>query len=872
MPGRSVSALPRRVASAPSRSCALVRRLWIADKQGIGTLNRPISRIAHRPRKSDRRRLWKRPGLAALVAVVFFAAAGGWLRTRAAGEFQPVPGVGARGKEALRAKSAILAQTGGAAGNAKTVQWQPPQPTALCRVVARLVTQMMGRYHYSRHPVDDEISRQLFDDFFKRLDPNHYYFLASDIRDFESYRLVLDDLLREGEVQFAYDVYARFVQRVRERVQYARERIARPFDFSLDEVIETDRDNAPWAETRAELDELWRKRLKNQLLTAELAEAEKKKAEDQKKQQKRKDSAKGTNETAPSGKKQEAGEEKDDGAKSAQPAKEKENDPKAKSPEERILHAYELYLHRLEENEAMDIIQIYLSSLTRVYDPHSVYMAPDTEEDFDISMRLSLQGIGAVLTTEDEYVKVVGIIPGGPADKDGRLKEGDRIIAVAQEGQEPVDVVNMPLRKVVHLIRGPAGTKVYLTVIEAGKGLGSVPVVIDIVRGKVALKDQEATSSWRDLPPAPDGKPAGRALVISLPSFYCDFEARRKHEENYKSTTRDVRNLIEKAAAESPPAGLILDLRSNGGGSLDEAISLAGLFIPSGPVVQVRDSNGRVKIRKDTDERVWYDGPLVVLTNRMSASASEIVAAAIQDYHRGVIVGEGSTHGKGTVQTVFRLERAFRLSPIFSKQKPGSLKFTMAKFYRVNGGSTQKKGVTPDIVLPSFTDYMDIGEAYLPHVMPWDEIAPLEVSYAIDVSPFIEDLQRFSEQRRKADPGWQELIKDIQLFAERRKRKSLPLNRAKRIAYRREEQEWSKKLESLQVHRRRNLRKPKKKDEQEKKQVRDFMLEEAVHVLADLIRLQSQGGEEAAAVAPVPEERPERPPDEPAAAETARPQ
>ncbi len=697
-----------------------------------------------------------------------------------------------------------------------------PRPTPLCRIVTRIVAQMMARYHYSHHPVDDEISRQLFHDYFDRIDPTHSYFLAGDIQEFKSYELLLDDLMLQGNVDFAYDVYARLLKRVRERVEYARKRLQKPFDFSKNEDIVVDRSKAPWLQTREELDALWRKRLKNDVLTEKLVDLERAR--------------------------QKAKAKKNRGAGKPEASKGKGRNGGKKTvvfspdsgltPAQRVLRRYQRYLRRLEENESMDILEIYLSTFTRVYDPHSLYMGPDTEEDFDISMKLSLQGIGAVLTTEDEYTKVVSIVPGGPADRDGRLKAGDRIIAVAQEKGEPIDVVNMPLRRVVRLIRGKAGTKVFLTVIDADKGPGSVPTVIDITRGEVKLKEQEAKSEWRPLEPARGKTPGKQALIISLPSFYCDFDARRRGDKNYKSSTRDVARLIAEAEQKHPIAGMILDLRSNGGGSLDEAISIAGLFFPKGPVVQVRDARGKIRVRSDDDGRTEYGGPLVVLVNRLSASASEIVAAALQDYHRAVLVGEESTHGKGTVQTVYHLKRLLRMSPLFRRARPGSLKFTIAKFYRVNGGSTQKKGVTPDIVLPSFTDYLDLGEAHLPHVMPWDEIAPLKIQYAkIDVDPFLPALRRRSVARRRNSPEWRLLEKEIAEFGRRRKKKTLTLNLKKRIAYQKEEEEWSKRLRSLHLR----VRAPRKKKQNGKdaqENAPDLMLDEALHVLADLTEME----------------------------------
>lgn len=716
-------------------------------------------------------------------------------------------------------------------------------PGAVEKIVSKYVASLISRYHYSHRRIDNTVSEELFDEFFKRLDHNRSFLLASDIEEYRSYQTILDDLVLQGQVTVAFDVYDRYVQRVRERVAFVKSRLEEPFDFTKDEEIILDRSELPWCTSVSELDEVWRKRIKNNLLVYQMMEIPKEEDAHTDGEKDGKQPEDGAETAAP--------ETSDDGEEAkdapAQDAPAISPVVPRKTPKERVLRFYERYLRQVESREGLDIVELFLSSLTRIFDPHSVYMAPDTEEDFDIAMKLSLQGIGALLSTEDSLVKVAGIIAGGPAELDGQLKEGDRIIAVAQENQEPVDIIDMPLRKVVRMIRGPKGTTVFLTVLEAGKGLGSVPTVIDIVRDEVKLTDQAAKSEIRPitLPVGVGGtargdnsgeEAAGEAKVgiIYLPSFYADFRAKNSGKEDYRSSTRDVRRLIAQAKEEGV-TGLVLDLRSNGGGSLEEAIELAGLFFPEGPVVQVRDARGRVKKRYDPDPKTVYSGPLLVLIDRLSASASEIVAAAIQDHHRGLIVGEKRSHGKGTVQTVFHLDDRLRRNPIFREQKAGSLKFTMAKFYRVTGASTQVKGVTPDITFASFTDHMELGEEHLPHVMPWDEIEALKTEPFVDVSPYVPALAGRSQERMRADSDHQAMLRDIDHFAERRQRKALTLNKASRIQLQKQEEGWSAKLKKSRPRKRR--RGPSTGAEEGQEQ--DFVLDEALRILGDMIVLAS---------------------------------
>mgnify|MGYP006289057671 CR=1 FL=1 len=725
-----------------------------------------------------------------------------------------------------------------------------PEPAKHEAFLTRIISQLMTTQHYTRQQLDDDIASQIFQEYFDTLDTNRRFFLKSDIVEFGKKKEKIDDFLQSGNLEFAFEVYERLLQRVRERVEYARERLKTPFDFSVEETVVLDRTDAEWAESKEALDEIWRKELKNRILTYMLMEEEA--AENDSLNEDGKDT--GNVEDEAGG--------KEEGEEDIQNENEEDDSAEAQmDPVQRTLGMQERYLRYLEENESIEIAELFLSSMTRVFDPHSTYMAPATEEDFDINMSLSLEGIGAVLTTEQGYVKIVSIVPGGPADKDGELHEGDRIIAVKQEDAPPVDVIDMPLRKVVQLIRGPKGTTVVLTVLEADKGLSGVPTKIDIVRDEVQLKAQEAKSEIRH--PSFDAesrgdehakmqtaaKRNGSYMVLSLPSFYSDFKGRREGDNEYKSASRDVHKLLEEAT-EKDVDGVVLDLRGNGGGSLEEAIKIAGFFFDKGPVVQVRNSFGKVKVYNDPDDAVVYEGPLVVLVDRLSASASEIVAAAIQDHHRGVVIGETSTHGKGTVQTVLELNRFIRSIPEFSDAEVGSLKFTIAKFYRVNGESTQRRGVIPDIAFPSFTDHMELGEASLEHALAWDTINDLAVDAEMDVRPYLPSLKECAAARLESNPRYSELLAAVERFAELRARKELPLDIDQRRKMHKNEEEW------LQEVREKAVRRSPRYDEDEEEEEStpesddtgeagtndegievasdDLILEEALRVISDL--------------------------------------
>ncbi len=681
--------------------------------------------------------------------------------------------------------------------------WKPPAPGLLEGVVTRLTAMIMPRMHYERLPLDEQMSAKIFDAYFDRLDHERSFFLTSDIQDFSAYRDQMGDLLAKGRCEVAYRIYARFIQRVQERTAFVHEFLKDKPDFSTDEKFLIDRSKSPWCADTSELDNVWRLRLKNQLLMYSMADKMQAKKEAEAKKKAKKDPAAAKKEIA--------------------------SKLSTKTPAERTGLFYDRLLAALQENEKVDVLEVFLNAVTQTYDPHSDYMAPESEEEFNMMMKLSLKGIGAVLQSEDGYVKVSEVMPGGPAGLDGRIHDGDWIVAVGKEDGELVDIVNIPLRKVVRMIRGEKGTKVVLGIIGAGKNPGGVPTVITLIRDEIKLTEQEAKCEYREIPGA-DGKPL-KVAVLALPGFYEDFEGRKKDPENYKSASRDVRRLLEKAKADGV-GGLILDLRFDGGGSLDEAIKITGMFVPDGPVVQVRDNNRDVAVRDNKLGKALYDGPLAVLVNRMSASASEIVAAALQDYHRAVILGDASTHGKGTVQTVFNLENALRQTPFTPRQAPGSIKFTIAKFYRINGGSTQLKGVVPDIVFPSFTDHMELGESKLPNALPWDEIANLEPEPVRDIQPFLAQIKALSSKRVAASQEFQTLFSTVKHFGELRGMKELPLNRKKREKLMEDEEAFAKNIDDMLASARKAS--GRKVGDGGEPPAKDLVLDETIRVVADL--------------------------------------
>ncbi|MDZ4713900.1 MAG: carboxy terminal-processing peptidase [Cytophagales bacterium] len=555
---------------------------------------------------------------------------------------------------------------------------------------AQAIAYLLDNHHFRKTKFGDSLSSVILDTYFSELDNSRIYFLAGDLRAFEIYRFTLDDKTRKEDVTPAFEIYHIFQRRYRTRLNHVLNfLVSKEFDYTQDEYYESDRSKAPWANTTEELDEIWRGIIKGQSLGLKL-----------------------TGKTQP-------------------------------EIVDIMKKRYERLLKSFEQINSEDVFSIYMNCITESYDPHTSYLSPKATDLFKQSMSLSLEGIGARLQTDNEYTKVVEIIPGGPAEKSKKLHPNDLISGVGQGAEgEMVDVVGWRIDEVVKLIKGPKGTDVRLQILPAQTGVSGAPVVIHFIRDKVKLEDQAAKKQLINY------SVGGRKLklgVIVLPSFYMDFAAYQKGDPNYRSTTRDVRKLIMELKAERVD-GIVMDLRNNGGGSLPEAIDLTGLFIKEGPVVQVRDRVNRVEVGMDSDREVVYDGPFVVLTNRFSASASEIFAGAIQDYNRGVIVGE-STFGKGTVQVIINLEGRIR-----DPDKVGQLNLTTQKFYRVTGSSTQNKGVTPDIQLPSALDPQQFGESSRPSALPWDVIKKAEFQKAANVNEkLVASLTRDYQERLKFD-------------------------------------------------------------------------------------------------------------------------
>ena len=641
--------------------------------------------------------------------------------------------------------------------------------------IGKRVTYLLPKYHYTHKVVDDRISAKLLELYIKALDPNRSYFLASDIKAFSKFRHQLDEALKDGELEPAFSIFNIFKQRVYQRIEFINRRLKEDFDFAIDEYYQMNRKDTSWPKGELELNEVWRKRLKNEALELKL------------------------------------------------------NDKSKSDIDSILIKRYHNFERRIDEYNSEDVFQLFLTALSQSYDPHSSYLSPITSDNFGIQMTLSFQGIGASLVQEDVYTKVHSIIPGGPADRSKQLKANDKIIGVAQgEEGEMVDVVGMRLDDVVQKIRGKKGTVVRLQIIPADVGLNGPTKIISLVRDKIVLKEREAKSDTIKLEHEGQEYTIG---VISIPTFYADYKAQSAHPSDYKSTSHDVRRLIEDLKSAGID-GLIIDLRNNGGGFLQEAINLTGLFIEKGPVVQVKKTNGKIEIAQDIDVSIAYDGPLAVLVNRLSASASEIFAAAIQDYDRGIVLGT-QTFGKGTVQTLLNLG-SFKTGP---QKKPAQLKITISKFYRIAGGTTQHQGVIPDIIFPSVHAEMDIGENNEENALPWDQIRPIKFENQGRVAAFLTQLSKKSKQRTELNPEFRYIIEDIGIFKHKKERNLFSLNET--IRKKEREQQDQRRLERLNQRRIAMGLKPLKKDEKDDNEISrpDALLDETERVLADFIQL-----------------------------------
>jgi carboxyl-terminal processing protease len=611
-------------------------------------------------------------------------------------------------------------------------------PTEDLGNAALWATRFLTRFHYKRVPLDDAMSARMLDRFIESLDGDKMMFLASDIEQFNGYRDALDDAIFDQRLDPPFEIYQRYRVRTEERTQYARDLLKQGFDFTVDEKYDFDREDLPWATTAAELNDLWRRRVKNDWLRLKLAG-------------------------------------KDD-----------------KAIATTLDKRYRGYTDRLGDLDTEDIFQNFMNAYTQEIEPHTNYLAPRTSENFNIQMRLSLEGIGAVLQREDEYTVIRTIVKGGPADKSGKLKPGDRIVGVGQ-GTDTVltDVVGWKVDDVVDKIRGKKGTTLRLDVLPADAGADGKVERIVLVREKVKLEDQAAKSSLIEVgapQTAANAKGAAAATasapprhrigVISLPTFYHDFEGARRGDPDFRSSTRDVVKLIKELQTKHID-GLVIDLRGNGGGSLTEATDLTGLFIKQGPVVQVRDAQGRVSLEQDQNASIAWDGPLAVIIDRESASASEIFAAALQDYGRALIVGETS-YGKGTVQNLVDLDN------IAQNEAPkyGQLKMTVAQFFRVDGGSTQHRGVVPDVMFPQTWDPKDFGESALDNSLPWTSIKPADYAISGDLHPLVPLLTAKHEARTAKDKEFNWWVDDLAQYRKQREEKSLSLLESARRAER----------------------------------------------------------------------------------------
>ncbi|MEA2068754.1 MAG: carboxy terminal-processing peptidase [Verrucomicrobiota bacterium] len=672
--------------------------------------------------------------------------------------------------------------------------------------ISRSVAYSLPVFHLNQLPMDTHISTNAFNLFIGLLDPAHSYFLQSDIDGFKEDSKTLHKRLRKGDIGFARNVFDILMERIDNRMAFAEEQLAKGFDLEKDEVFLWDRKEAPWPKDETEWNDLWRKRLKNEYI-ARLVSKEVY-ADDE--TETNTVATAETNEvvsaeTVTTNAVADTDVEYDEAAEEAN-----------LSPEEFILKRYKQFKLTMESFDEEMLLQRYLSSFSQVYDPHSDYMSPSSVEDFDINMKLSLVGIGAMLRPDDGTAKIVRVIPGGPAERDGRLKAGDKIIAVSQGDEAPVSILHWPLYKAVRLIRGEKDTTVVLTVIPASDRSGTRTKKIDLVRDEVKLEEQAAKNEVRTFE-LKDGKER-KFGIITLPDFYADFQATSKHQKDARRASTDVRRLINELIIEGID-GMVLDLRNNGGGSLVEAIETAGLFIASGPIVQVKERNG-IQVLPDADPEVDYDGPMIVLVNRLSASASEILAAALQDYKRAIIVGDKQTHGKGTVQTLMTLGN-----------RKGSLKLTTAGFYRINGGSTQLKGVTPDIIIPSYLDVMDVGEDSLEHALPWDTIHPAMYRTHASLSKMVPMLADQSRERIENDEEFQLFLNKRDRLKERFDTKSVSLSMENRLA----EAEAEKELDDIQSG--------AFLDEEEEEEAKDIILDETLNILSDLIEFETMGNQ-----------------------------
>jgi carboxyl-terminal processing protease len=637
------------------------------------------------------------------------------------------------------------------------VQFKQLEPEPQHPMVFSTAMQLVASYHYQKPAINDQFSSNAFDNYIKDLDPSKVYFLKSDIAEFEKYRYSIDESIFSGDVKPGFEIFNRYQQRLQERIHYAFSLLndSTQFDFSNNDSFMTNREHATFVSTTDELNALWKLKLKYECLASKVQGKD------------------------------------------------------FKTYSETIRKRYDNLLKLSSKTKGEDVFQLYVNSLTELADPHTNYFSPRASADFNTQMSLSLEGIGATLQTENEYTKIREVVKGGPADKSKKIHAGDRIIGVAQGDSDIVNVVDWRLDDVVSLIRGKKGTIVRLEIIPASEP--NKTKIIEIKRDKIVLEDQSAKSSIKEV--TRNGKKY-KYGVISLPTFYIDFAAARKGDPNYKSTTRDVKKLIAELKKQKID-GLVIDLRNNGGGSLQEAVELTGLFIKTGPVVQVKDGAGGLKDETDRNPELFYEGPLTVLVNRFSASASEIFAAAMQDYGRGVVVGE-KTYGKGTVQNMVAVNEFVQ----YNGKPLGEVKLTIAKFYRITGSSTQHRGVIPDVELPSLYAAKEFGEDASKYALPWDQINPTKYEPVNLVTNKLGDVRANHLKRMSNNKEYAYLEQDINFFKEHNAKLYQTLN----------EVEYKKQNDKIDAD------KKAREDERKARKVTnpDLIMDEAMEVMCDL--------------------------------------
>lgn len=654
--------------------------------------------------------------------------------------------------------------------------------------LSQVVNLILIKNHYSKPEVNDDFSKRIYKKYMSDLDLNKMYFLKSDVDQFKTNELKFEDYLSSGTVLPAFDIFNTYIKRVNEQAEFAINRLKKSFDFTKDESLEQSRENADYFRNKDEQNTWWNKKVKSEALALKLS---------------------GKDDT---------------------------------SIAETLTKRYQAIQKQLSQLKSEDAFSAFMNAFTESFDPHTSYFSPRSSEDFKISMSLSVEGIGAQLRAENDYIKVVEIIVGGPADKSKLLFADDRIVAVGQgvDGKM-VDVVGWRIDDVVALIRGAKGSVVRLEIIPATAGPNDPHKTIELVRDKVKIEEQSAKSEVKTIQLNGQDYKIG---IINIPTFYIDFEALNKGDQNYRSTTRDVKNLITKLKADKVD-GIVIDLRNNGGGALKEAIELTGLFIPSGPVVQVKDSNDEIEVDEDTDPSVTYDGPLALLVNKFSASASEIFTGAIQNYGRGLIVGD-QTFGKGTVQNLIDLNRFFQgrqpntPSNDYSAGntvKYGQLKLTIAKYYRVDGSSVQNLGVIPDIQLPTVYDNKKFGEAAEEYSLPWDKINTSDFKPVKAVNKYIPQLQSLHTNRVEKDVNYKLLVDEYNEIKKERDKTVISLNEAKR---KKDREDLEKRKSDRDA-----ARKANKKDTDSSKIAKndDVLLNETMNILSDLISLSGSNGQ-----------------------------